>query len=85
MLKRAGHTEATIDLVTAAGLYPAGVLCELVSEDKTRMARLPELEQFAETHGMLPHHHRGPDPVPASQGQARPLHRRAGAHPHRVR
>ena len=47
VLKRAGHTEATIDLVAAAGLYPAGVLCEIVSEDKTRMARLPELEQFA--------------------------------------
>jgi 3,4-dihydroxy 2-butanone 4-phosphate synthase / GTP cyclohydrolase II len=53
VLKRAGHTEATIDLVKAAGMYPAGVLCELVSEDKTRMARLPELERFAETHGLL--------------------------------
>jgi len=52
VLKRAGHTEATIDLVSAAGLYPAGVLCELVSADKTRMARLPELEQFAQTHGL---------------------------------
>ena len=53
VLKRAGHTEATIDLVTAAGMYPAGVLCELVSEDKTRMARLPELERFAEKHELL--------------------------------
>src|SRR5580700_8220538 len=52
VLKRAGHTEAAIDLVSAAGLYPAGVLCELVSADKTRMARLPELEAFAQTHGM---------------------------------
>src|SRR5580700_10059453 len=52
VLKRAGHTEATIDLVSAAGLYPAGVLCELVSADKTSMARLPELEEFAKTHGL---------------------------------
>ncbi len=53
VLKRAGHTEATVDFVSAAGLYPAGVLCEVVSADKTRMARLPELESFAETHGLL--------------------------------
>ena len=53
VLKRAGHTEATIDLVKAAGMYPAGVLCEIVSEDKTRMARLPELERFAEFHGLM--------------------------------
>jgi 3,4-dihydroxy 2-butanone 4-phosphate synthase/GTP cyclohydrolase II len=53
VLKRAGHTEATIDLVKAAGLSPAGVLCEVVSEDKTTMARLPELERFAKRHGLL--------------------------------
>ena len=53
VLKRAGHTEATIDLVKAARMYPAGVLCELVSHDKTRMARLPELEAFAHRHGLL--------------------------------
>jgi 3,4-dihydroxy 2-butanone 4-phosphate synthase/GTP cyclohydrolase II len=47
VLKRAGHTEATIDLVRLAGLAPAGVLCEVVSEDKAEMARLPELERFA--------------------------------------
>ena len=52
VLKRAGHTEATIDLARAAGLSPAGVLCEIVSEDKTSMARLPELERFAERHGL---------------------------------
>ena len=52
VLKRAGHTEATIDLARAAGLAPAGVLCEIVSEDKSRMARLPELEAFAERHGL---------------------------------
>ncbi|MGH9188225.1 MAG: 3,4-dihydroxy-2-butanone-4-phosphate synthase, partial [Acidimicrobiales bacterium] len=53
VLKRAGHTEATIDLARLAGLYPAGVLCEIVSEKKDDMARLPELEQFAEEHGLL--------------------------------
>ena len=52
VLKRAGHTEATIDLARAAGLSPAGVLCDIVSEDKTSMARLPELERFAERHGL---------------------------------
>ena len=53
VLKRAGHTEATIDLVKAAGMYPAGVLCEIVSEDKTDMARLAELEAFAKAHDIL--------------------------------
>jgi len=53
VLKRAGHTEATIDLVKAAGLYPAGVLCEIVSEDKQGMARQPELEAFAKKHDLL--------------------------------
>ena len=47
VLNRAGHTEATIDLARLAGLYPAGVLCEVVSEDKQSMARLPELERLA--------------------------------------
>ena len=49
VLKRAGHTEAAVDLATMAGLAPAGVLCEIVSDDGT-MARLPELIQFARTH-----------------------------------
>jgi 3,4-dihydroxy 2-butanone 4-phosphate synthase / GTP cyclohydrolase II len=53
VLKRGGHTEATVDLARMAGLYPAGVLCEIVSEDKTGMARLPELEGFATKHGLL--------------------------------
>ena len=41
VLKRAGHTEAAIDLARAAGMSPVGVLCEVVNEDKTGMARLP--------------------------------------------
>ena len=53
VLKRGGHTEASVDLARMAGLYPAGVLCEIVSEDKTGMARLPELERFAKKHGLL--------------------------------
>src|SRR5688500_9608796 len=53
VLKRAGHTEAAVDLARLAGLYPAGVLCEIVNEDKTDMARLPELDRFAEEHGLL--------------------------------
>ena len=52
VLKRAGHTEATVDLCRLAGKFPSGVLCEIVSADKSDMARLPELEQFATTHGL---------------------------------
>jgi 3,4-dihydroxy 2-butanone 4-phosphate synthase/GTP cyclohydrolase II len=47
VLVRAGHTEAVVDLARLAGLYPAGVLCEIMSEDGT-MARLPELQEIAE-------------------------------------
>lgn len=53
VLQRAGHTEATVDLAHLAGLYPAGVLCEIVSEDSMGMARRPELERFATEHGLL--------------------------------
>lgn len=49
VLRRAGHTEAAIDLTNLAGLQPAGVICEIMSSDGT-MARLPELLQFAQTH-----------------------------------
>jgi 3,4-dihydroxy 2-butanone 4-phosphate synthase/GTP cyclohydrolase II len=52
VLKRAGHTEAAVDLARMAGLYPAGALCELVTEDGMGMARLPELERFAKNHGL---------------------------------
>lgn len=51
VLKRAGHTEASIDLVQLAGLYPAGVICEIMNEDGT-MARMPELIEFAKKHEM---------------------------------
>ena len=52
VLRRAGHTEAAVDLARLAGLTPAGVLCEVVNEDGT-MARMPELEEFARKHGLL--------------------------------
>ncbi len=52
VLKRAGHTEAAVDLARMAGLYPAGVLCELVNDDGT-MSRVPDLEEFCAEHGLL--------------------------------
>lgn len=50
VLERAGHTEATVDLMTLAGLPPYGVLCELTNPDGT-MARLPKAAQFAIDNG----------------------------------
>ena len=51
VLVRAGHTEAVVDVVRIAGLYPAGVICEIMNEDGT-MARAPQLERMAEEHGI---------------------------------
>ncbi len=51
VLRRTGHTEASVDLARLAGLYPAAVICEIMNEDGT-MARLPDLEQFAAQHGI---------------------------------
>lgn len=51
VLRRAGHTEAAVDLAQMAGLFPAGVICEIMSADGT-MARVPELIKFAELHGL---------------------------------
>ena len=51
VLKRAGHTEASVDLARLAGLTPAGVLCEIMDDDGT-MARLPRLVEFAREHGL---------------------------------
>ena len=53
VLKRAGHTEATVDLCRMAGTSPAGLLCELVTADKAQMARLPDLDELRRaTHGL---------------------------------
>jgi 3,4-dihydroxy 2-butanone 4-phosphate synthase/GTP cyclohydrolase II len=51
VLKRAGHTEAAVDLALLAGLYPAGVLCEIQNPDGS-MARLPQLVEFARKHNL---------------------------------
>ncbi|MDD5399337.1 MAG: 3,4-dihydroxy-2-butanone-4-phosphate synthase, partial [Dehalococcoidia bacterium] len=51
VLVRAGHTEAVVDLARMAGLYPAGVICEILNEDGS-MARLPQLEKMAEKYGI---------------------------------
>lgn len=49
VLKRSGHTEGSVDLAKLAGLYPAGVICEILNEDGT-MARVPELMEFSKKH-----------------------------------
>ncbi len=51
VLKRAGHTEAAVDLARLAGLYPAGVICEIQNHDGS-MARLPQLVAYARRHGL---------------------------------
>ncbi len=51
VLKRAGHTEAAIDLARLAGLIPAGVVCEIMNEDGS-MARVPDLSRYAGEHGL---------------------------------
>lgn len=52
VLGRTGHTEAAVDLCRLAGKYPCGTICEVANDDGT-MARLPQLEIFAERHGLL--------------------------------
>jgi 3,4-dihydroxy 2-butanone 4-phosphate synthase/GTP cyclohydrolase II len=51
VLVRPGQTEASIDIARIAGLYPAGVICEIMNEDGT-MSRLPQLREFASVHGL---------------------------------
>ncbi len=51
VLVRAGQTEASVDIARIAGLYPAGVICEIMNDDGA-MARLPELKEFAKTHNL---------------------------------
>ncbi|SKA78450.1 3,4-dihydroxy 2-butanone 4-phosphate synthase / GTP cyclohydrolase II [Caloramator quimbayensis] len=51
VLVRAGHTEAAVDLAQIAGLYPAGVICEIMNDDGT-MARVPQLIEFSKKHGL---------------------------------
>ena len=51
VLRRAGHTEAAVDFAQMSGLYPAGVICEIMNEDGT-MARTPQLMEFVQKHGL---------------------------------
>ena len=51
VLARAGHTEAIVDLCNLAGMYPAGIVCEIMNDDGS-MSRLPDLEVFADRHGL---------------------------------
>src|SRR5690349_7368276 len=51
VLVRTGQTEASVDIARIAGLYPAGVICEVMNEDGT-MARVPQLARFARRHGL---------------------------------
>jgi 3,4-dihydroxy 2-butanone 4-phosphate synthase/GTP cyclohydrolase II len=51
VLRRAGHTETAVDMARLAGLYPAGVICEIMNDDGT-MARVPELLDFSQKHGL---------------------------------
>ncbi|NQV03390.1 MAG: bifunctional 3,4-dihydroxy-2-butanone-4-phosphate synthase/GTP cyclohydrolase II [Bacteroidia bacterium] len=51
VLVRAGHTEASVDLATMAGLYPAGVICEIMNEDGS-MARVPQLIEYCKKYGL---------------------------------
>ncbi|CAG4931065.1 unnamed protein product, partial [Acidithrix sp. C25] len=53
VLKRQGHTEAAVDLAILAGLAPSGILCEIVTSDKSAMARFDELESFSTKHGLV--------------------------------
>ena len=52
VLRRAGHTEAAVDLAHMAKMLPSGVICEIMNEDGT-MARVPELKKFADHHGLM--------------------------------
>ena len=89
MLVRVGHTEASVDLARLAGLKPAGVICEVMKEDGT-MARLPDLEVFAEQHGLKIGIDRRPHQVQDAERDVReegrrdeapyPLRRRIQAH-----
>lgn len=51
VLVRAGHTEASVDLMRLSGMYPAGVICEIMNDDGS-MARLPQLLEFSKQHGL---------------------------------
>ena len=67
VLRRAGHTEACIDMAKLAGLYPAGALMEVMNEDGT-MARLPELRKMADEYGFKTYFYSRSDCLPLETG-----------------
>ena len=69
VLKRAGQTEASVDLARIAGLDPSAVICEIMNEDGT-MARVPDLAAFCARHGPEDDHRRRPHPLPAEDRAA---------------
>ena len=83
VLVRTGHTEAAVDLARAAGLAPAGVICEIMRNDGT-MARVPDLAKFASKHGLLMITIADLDPLPPAPRAARAA-RRSRQVAHRVR
>ncbi len=72
VLRRAGHTEATVDLLRMAGLPPVGVLIEVCSQRHFGMASFAELEELAAKHEIPNHFHRRADSVPAASRTAHP-------------
>ena len=76
VLRRAGHTEAAVDLARLAGLQPAGALCEIVTRRRHDDARCPRLRVFADEHGLAHDLHRGPHRLPAPHRAARRAGRR---------
>ena len=81
VLVRAGHTEAAVDIARLAGLYPAGVICEIMNDDGT-MARLPDLDRLRPASRAQDRHHRRSDRLSAplrssGQGRGRDHDRRA--------
>ena len=69
VLRRAGHTEAAVDLARLAGCAPAGVICEVL-DDEGGMARMPDLLALGRAYRPQVHHDQGPDRVPHPQGEA---------------
>jgi 3,4-dihydroxy 2-butanone 4-phosphate synthase/GTP cyclohydrolase II len=69
VLRRAGHTEAAVDLARMAGLQPAGVICEILHDDGT-MARLPELMEFRKSAWAAYLHDPKPDRVASAAREA---------------
>ena len=80
VLRRAGHTEATVDLVRMAGLRPVGVLIEVCSQRHFGMASFAELEELAAKHDIPDHLDRRADPLPAAPRTAHPTRSRS-CHP----